>query len=127
MERQQLPVLALRDSVIFPGLSVPLGVGRTASIKALEAARQNGGTIFCVAQRENADNPSFEQLYTMGVIGRVVRVAPGPGGLNVVISGERRATVIQYREGPGYAEATIVPVEDMKPIDSEDPAFVALF
>jgi ATP-dependent Lon protease len=127
MERQQLPVLALRDSVIFPGLSVPLGVGRAASIKALEAARQNGGTIFCVAQRENAENPSFEQLYTMGIIGRVVRVAPGPGGLNVIIAGERRATVIQFREGPGYAEATVVPVDDMKPIDSEDPAFVALY
>ena len=67
MERQQLPVLALRDTVIFPGLSLPLGVGRTASMKALEAARQKSdGAILCVAQRENADNPSFEQLHTMG-------------------------------------------------------------
>jgi ATP-dependent Lon protease len=128
MERQQLPVLALRDTVIFPGLSLPLGVGRTASMKALEAARQKfDGAILCVAQRENADNPSFEQLHTMGTIGRVVRVNPGPGGLNVVISGEHRATVIQFREGPGYAEATVVQVDDMQPLDAEDAAFVALY
>jgi ATP-dependent Lon protease len=127
MERQQLPVIALRDTVIFPGLSLPLGVGRTPSMKALEAARQKyDGAILCVAQRENADNPSFEQLHTMGTIGRVVRVNPGPGGLNVVISGEHRATVIQFREGPGYSEATVVPVEDMQPLDAEDAAFIAL-
>jgi ATP-dependent Lon protease len=128
MERRQLPVIALRDTVIFPGLSLPLGVGRTPSMKALEAARQHhDGAILCVAQRENADHPSFEQLHTMGTIGRVVRVNPGPGGLNVVISGEQRATVIQYREGPGYAEATVVPVEDMQPLDAEDAAFIALY
>jgi ATP-dependent Lon protease len=127
MERQHLPVIALRDTVIFPGLTVPLGVGRSASIKALEAARQSGGLILCVAQRENADNPSFEQLHTMGTVARVVRVSPGPGGLNVILSGEYRATVIQFREGRGYSEATVVRVEDMRPLDDQDAAFVALY
>jgi len=127
MERTQLPVIALRDTVIFPGLTVPLGVGRTASIKALEAARQNNGLVLCVAQRENADDPSFEQLHTMGTIGRVVRVNPGPGGLNVIITGEHRGTVIQFREGAGFSEAIVMPVVDMKPIDPEDAAFLGLY
>ncbi len=127
MERQQLPVIALRETVIFPGLTVPLGVGRAASIRALEAARQGNGLVFCVAQRENVEQPTFEQLYTMGTIARIVRASPGPGGLNVIITGEHRGTAIQFRDRDGGAEATVVPVEDMKPIDAEDPAFVALY
>jgi ATP-dependent Lon protease len=127
MDRQQLPVIALRETVIMPGLTVPLGVGRQASIRALEAARQAGGLVFTVAQRENAESPTFEQLYTMGTIARIVRVTPGPVGLNVIITGERRATAIQFRDKDGTAEAVVVPVEDMKPLDDEDPAFVALY
>src|SRR5688500_269183 len=106
MERTQLPVLALRDSVVFPGLTIPLGVGRPQSIKALEAARKNGGLIFAVAQRENVDLPSFEQLHTIGTIARIVRVTPGPSGLNILLTGEKRGTAIQFRETSGYSEAT---------------------
>ena len=98
MERQQLPVIALRETVIFPGLTVPLGVGRPASIKALEAARQSNGLVFCVAQRENEETPKFEQLYTMGTIARIVRASPGPQDLNEIIIGEQRGTTIQFRE-----------------------------
>src|ERR1700712_5085451 len=127
MERQQLPVIALRETVVFPGLTVPLGVGRSASLRALEVARQGNGLVFCVAQRENAESPTFEQLYTMGTIARIVRVNPGPNGLNVIITGEQRGTAIQFREREGYAEATVVPVEDMKPLDAEDAAFVGLY
>lgn len=126
MERQQLPVIALRETVVFPGLTVPLGVGRPASLRALEVARQGGGLVFCVAQRENEEQPSFEQLYTMGTIARIVRVTPSPAGLNVIITGERRGTAIQFRERDGSGEAIVVPVDEMKPIDPEDPAFVAL-
>ncbi|MEY4510695.1 MAG: Lon protease [Pseudomonadota bacterium] len=127
MDRQQLPVIALRETVVLPGLTVPLGVGRPASLRALEIARQGGGLVFCVAQRENAEQPTFEQLYTMGTIARIVRVNPGPNGLSVIITGEQRATAIQFRERDGFAEAIVVPVEDMKPIDSDDPAFVGLW
>jgi ATP-dependent Lon protease len=127
MQRQQLPVLALRETVVFPGLTAPLGVGRQASLQAIEAARQNGGLVFCVAQRENTENPSFEQLYTMGTLARIVRMTPSPHGLTVVLSGEQRATAVLFRDKGSYAEATVVPVEDMKPLDLEDPAFVGLF
>src|SRR5690606_34733150 len=126
-ERQLLPVIALRETVVFPGLTVPLGVGRPASLKALEAARKQGGLVFCVAQRENADDPTFEQLYTIGTVARIVRVSPGPGGLSALITGENRGTAIQFREREGIAEAFVVPVEDMRPLAPEDPAFVALF
>jgi ATP-dependent Lon protease len=127
MQRQQLPVIALRETVIFPGLTAPLGVGRAASLKALEAARQNGGLVFAVAQRENTENPSFEQLYTMGTIARIVRVTPAPGGVSVLLTGEQRGTAVHFREGLGHAEAIVVPVDEMGPLDSKDPAFVALF
>ncbi len=126
MERTQLPVLALRDSVVFPGLTIPLGVGRPQSIKALEAARKSGGLIFAVTQRENVDLPSFEQLHTIGTIARIVRVTPGPSGLNILLTGEKRGTAIQFRETSGYSEATVVAVEEMQPLDAEDAAFVGL-
>src|SRR5689334_20582471 len=99
MNRQLLPVIALRETVIFPGLTTPLGVGRQASLKALEAARKSGGLVFCVAQRENNDNPTFEQLYTMGTIARIVRATPAPGGLSVILTGEQRGTAVLFRDG----------------------------
>ncbi len=105
---------------------MPFGVGRPQSIKALEVARSAGGLIFAVMQRENVDLPSFEQLHTIGVLARIVRVTPGPNGLNVLLTGEQRATAIQFREKDGYAEATVVPVEEMQPLDLNDPAFIAL-
>jgi ATP-dependent Lon protease len=127
MKPEALPVLALREAVVFPGLTLPLGVGRPQSLKALEAANANGGLVFAVAQRENVDNPKFEQLYTIGTVARVVRVSPGPGGLTVLITGEQRGTAIQFRERDGYSEATVIRVEAMRPLDDEDPAFIALF
>src|SRR5690606_27183244 len=69
----------------------------------------------------------FEQLYTIGTVARIVRVSPGPGGLSALITGENRGTAIQIREREGIAEAAVVPVEDMRPLAPEDPAFVALF
>jgi ATP-dependent Lon protease len=127
MKPEALPVLALREAVVFPGLTIPLGVGRPQSLKALEAANANGGLVFAVAQRENVDQATFEQMYTIGTVARVVRVSPGPGGLTVLITGEQRGTAIQFREREGYAEATVIRVEPMRPLDEEDPAFIALF
>lgn len=127
MKAEALPVLALRDTVVLPGSTVPLGVGRPQSLKALEAARERDGFVFAVAQRENTEDPTFEQLYTIGTIARVVRVSPGQGGLSVMLTGEQRGTAIQFRKRDGFAEATVVRVEEMPPLDAEDPAFIALF
>ena len=73
-ERQTLPVVPLRSSVVFPGLTVPIAVGRDKTRLAIEAAAQRGDRVFAVAQRENVDAPEASHLYTMGVIARISQV-----------------------------------------------------
>ena len=86
-ERQTLPVLPLRGTVIFPGITVPIGVGRPGTPHAIEAALKGDRLIFTVAQRENVDEPAPEQLYTMGVIGRIGQVQRGLGGVQLLLQG----------------------------------------
>jgi len=87
-ERRTLPVLPLRGTVIFPGITVPIGVGRPGTLRAIETAIKGDHLIFTVAQRENVDEPAPEQLYTMGVIGRIGQVQRGLGGVQLLLQGE---------------------------------------
>jgi ATP-dependent Lon protease len=126
-ERLSLPVLPLRGTVIFPGITVPIGVGRPGTLRAIEAALKGERLIFAVAQRENVDEPAPEQLYTMGVVGRIGQIQRGLGGVQLLLQGESRATALHYHNADGYLTADCMTIEDMKPIDEEDPAFAALY
>ncbi|MGC8641485.1 MAG: endopeptidase La [Isosphaeraceae bacterium] len=126
-ERQTLPVLPLRGVVIFPGITAPIGVGRPATLRAIEAALKTDRLVFAVAQRENVDEPSPEQLYTMGVVGRIGQVQRGLGGLQLLLVGENRASALHYRGTGEYLTVDALPIEEMKPINEEDPAFAALY
>ena len=126
-ERQTLPVLPLRGTVIFPGLTVPIGVGRPGTLHAIEAALKGNREILAVAQRENVDEPTPDQLYTMGVIGRIGQVQRGLGGVQLLLQGEHRATVLNYHNGEEYLTADVMAVEELPPIDENDAAFAALY
>src|SRR4051812_35023363 len=126
-ERVTLPVLPLRGMVIFPGLTVPIGVGRPGTLRAIEAALKGDRLIFAVAQRENVDEPAPEQLYTMGVIGRIGQIQRGLGGVQLLLQGEARASALHYHSGEEFLTVDVMPIEDMKPIDENDPAFAALY
>ncbi len=126
-ERQTLPVLPLRGTVIFPGITVPIGVGRPGTLHAIEAALKGDRLIFTVAQRENVDEPAPEQLYTMGVIGRIGQVQRGLGGVQLLLQGENRATALHYHNVDGFLTVDALPIEEMKPINEDDPAFAALY
>src|SRR4051795_12559484 len=126
-ERQTLPVLPLRGTVIFPGLTVPIGVGRPGTLRAIEAALKGDRLIFAVAQRENVDEPAPEQLYTMGVIGRIGQVQRGLGGVQLLLQGENRATALHYHNVDGFLTVDVLPIDEMRPIDENDPAFAALY
>src|SRR6516225_6987018 len=126
-ERQTLPVLPLRGTVIFPGLTVPIGVGRPGTLRAIETALKGDRLIFAVSQRENVDEPVPEQLYTMGVIGRIGQVQRGLGGVQLLLQGEVRATALHYHAAEEYLTVDALPIEDMKPISEDDPAFQALY
>jgi ATP-dependent Lon protease len=126
-ERVSLPVLPLRGTVIFPGITAPIGVGRPGTLRAIEAALKGDRLVFTVAQRENVDEPAPEQLYTIGVIGRIGQIQRGLGGVQLLLQGENRATALHYHGADEYLTADCLPIEDMKPIDEEDPAFAALY
>jgi ATP-dependent Lon protease len=125
-QRQTLPVLPLRGTVIFPGLTAPIAAGRPGTLRAIEAALRGERLVFAVAQRDNTDEPSPDILYSMGVIARIGQIQRGLGGVQLLLQGEQRATALQYGAADGYLNAVVIPAEEMQPANAEDPAFVAL-
>ncbi|HET7553728.1 MAG TPA: endopeptidase La [Gemmatimonadaceae bacterium] len=125
-QRLTLPVLPLRGTVIFPGLTAPIAAGRPGTLRAIEAALKADRLVFAVAQRDNADEPTPDILYSMGVIARIGQVQRGLGGVQLLLQGEQRAAALQYTMTDNYLSAVVVPSEEMSPVDEHDPAFEAL-
>src|SRR5438046_7491210 len=125
-QRQTLPVLPLRGTVIFPGLTQPIAAGRPSTLRAIEAALKGDRLVFAVAQRDNTEEPTADILYSMGGIARIGQIQRGLGGVQLLLQGEQRATALQYSSADGYLSAVIVPAEEMNPQTENDPAFTAL-
>jgi len=126
-DRQLLPVLPLRETVIFPGTAVPISVGRPGTLRAVEAALAGDHRLFAVAQRENREEVEPSNLYTVGTICKIVQVQRAPGGMQLLVHGQRRALAMEYLPGnDGSLVAHVRELEDIPPPDPEDPAFLAL-
>jgi len=127
-ERLTLPVLPLREVVLFPGVTTVIGAGRPGTLRAIEAAtKSDGRLIFAVSQRENVDQVTPGVLYTMGTIARVGQVQRGLNGVQILLHGERRATAVHYTETEGYLHAVVRDAPDLPPLNERDAAFVALY
>ncbi len=125
--RLTLPVLPLREVVLFPGVAAPIGAGRPATLRAIEAAlKSESHLIFAVAQRENVDTVTPGVLYTTGTIAKISQIQRGLGGVQLLLHGENRATALHYSENGRYLEAIVREVEDLPPLNPGDPAFVGL-
>ncbi len=117
------PVLPLRDIVVFPGMIVPLFVGREKSVKALEEVMRDDKHILVVTQKNaQDDDPSPDQIYSTGTIASVLQLLKLPDGtVKVLVEGLSRATIDRYLQTVDYfeAEATILaePVSD--PVEIE--------
>src|SRR5256886_10121334 len=119
-ERMSLPVLPLRDAVLFPGVATPIGAGRPATLRAIEAAlKQADRKVFAVAQKENVDQVTPGVLYTTGTIARISQVQRNLGGVQLVLHGETRGTAVHYTETNGYLEATVREAPDLPPRSEE--------
>jgi ATP-dependent Lon protease len=126
-ERLTLPVLPLREVVLFPGVSMPIGAGRPATLRAVEAAlKSDSRLIFAVAQRENVDTVTPSVLYPTGTLAKISQIQRGLGGVQLLLHGEHRAMALHYNDNGRYLEAVVREVEDLPPLSLEDPAFVAL-
>jgi len=127
-EKLTLPVLPLRDIVLFPGVTTSIGAGRPATLKAIELALKTPSRrILAVMQRENVDVASPAGLYTVGTIARIGQVQRSLNGVQLSLHGDVRATAIQYREVGGLLEADLREVAELPPLNPEDSAFVGLY
>ena len=127
-ERVRLPVLPLRELVLFPGVAAPIGAGRPGTLRAIEAAlRSEDRLILAVSQRDNVDKVRPEILNTMGTVSRIGQVQRGLGGIQLLLHGEYRGTALQYTEKDGYLEAVVQEAVDIPAIDPDDAAYVALY
>ncbi|MBB6228481.1 ATP-dependent Lon protease [Polymorphobacter multimanifer] len=108
-ERQTLPVLPLRDIVVFPQMIVPLFVGREKSVAALEAAMDADKTVFLLSQKNPADeDPGAEELFDVGTVATVLQLLKLPDGtVKVLVEGQARATLDRLSEAGGYLEAEV--------------------
>ncbi|WBY01624.1 endopeptidase La [Ramlibacter tataouinensis] len=109
----ELPLLPLRDVVVFPHMVIPLFVGRPKSIKALEAAMEAERRIMLVAQKAAAkDEPSVNDMFEVGCISTILQMLKLPDGtVKVLVEGQQRAQVDQIVEGEQHFVATVTPVD----------------
>jgi ATP-dependent Lon protease len=127
-ERLVLPVLPLREVVLFPGTTAPIGAGRPGTLRAIEAALSTEDRlIFAVSQRQNVEQVAPEGLYTIGTIARIGQMQRGLAGMQLLLHGERRGIAIHVGEKNGYLESIVREAEEMGPLNPDDPAFVGLY
>jgi ATP-dependent Lon protease len=112
-ERMELPLLPLRDVVVFPHMVIPLFVGRPKSIKALESSMEDGKSILLVAQRSAAkDEPGPEDLYQIGCIANILQMLKLPDGtVKVLVEGTQRARIDRVKDQRALFVAELSPIK----------------
>ncbi|HVC58782.1 MAG TPA: endopeptidase La [Acetobacteraceae bacterium] len=110
-----MPVLPLRDIVVFPHMIVPLFVGREKSVRALEAVMKDDKQILLVAQKNAAqDDPSADDIYRVGTVSTILQLLKLPDGtVKVLVEGGRRAKISAFKETEAYFEAFTAPMPDV--------------
>ena len=108
------PVLPLRDIVVFPGMIVPLFVGREKSVKALEEVMKDDKQILLIAQKNaSQDDPGPEDIYTIGTLGTVLQLLKLPDDtVKVLVEGGRRVKITGYNDRPDFFEARAIDMEE---------------
>ncbi|MEJ2190205.1 MAG: LON peptidase substrate-binding domain-containing protein, partial [Acidobacteriota bacterium] len=127
-ELMTLPVIPLREAVLFPEVTSPIAAGRPGTLRAIEAAlRTEEKKIFVVSQRENREDVTPEILYNLGTVATIGPVQRGPSGMRLLLNGVFRAHAVRYEEQDEYLVASIRETEEMPPLDPEAPEFAALY
>ena len=118
---QSLPLLPLRDVVVFPHMVIPLFVGRPKSIKALEAAMEVGKSIMLVAQRNaSKDEPVADDIYEIGCVSNILQMLKLPDGtVKVLVEGVRRARILSVDDSGAHFSCELAPVEP-SPVESPE-------
>ena len=120
----ELPLLPLRDVVVFPHMVIPLFVGRPKSIKALEAAMEAGKSIMLVAQKSAAkDEPSADDIYEIGCLASILQMLKLPDGtVKVLVEGAQRARITRIDDLGAHFACELVPIDPDRGQGSETEA-----
>ena len=110
----QLPLVPLRDVVIFPGVVTSLFVGRDKSIKSLQTAMESDKSVMLVAQKNSSqENPKVKDLYEVGSVSTILQLIKLPDGTyKVLVEGIKRAKILSVAENNGYIESEVEVLED---------------
>ena len=121
-----LPILPLRNTVLFPGVVIPITVGRDKSIKLIRDANKGSRMIGVVAQQDvNIEDPSFSQLNNVGTVALIIKMLQMPdGNTTVILQGKKRFVLKDEVQSEPYIKATIEPFKEIKP--KEDKEFKAM-
>ena len=125
-EHIDIPVLPLRDVVVYPHMVIPLFVGREKSIRCLESAMDNDKKILLVAQKEaTTDEPSIDDLFTVGTVASVLQMLKLPDGtVKVLVEGVQRATLTALDDSQEFFTAQIEYIESPDIDDSEQEVLI---
>jgi ATP-dependent Lon protease len=118
---ETLPILPLRNTVLFPGVVIPITVGRDRSIRLIQDANQGNKTIGVLAQRDSSiEEPVQTDLHQVGTVASILRVLRMPdGNTTVIIQGKRRFRTIAFQQTEPYFTATVAAVNDNDTGESE--------
>ncbi|WP_136480959.1 endopeptidase La [Cognatitamlana onchidii] len=114
---ETLPILSLRNTVLFPGVVIPITAGRDASIKLINDANKGGKVVGVVAQKdESVEKPKAKDIHETGTVARILRVLKMPdGNVTVIIQGKKRFKVAEVLTETPYINATIRDIPEAKP------------
>jgi ATP-dependent Lon protease len=127
MDTFSLPVVPLRSTVLFPGITLPIGVGRPGTLRAASVALERPDRLaFVVTQRADEENLTPEGLYTIGTVATIGPLQRSLGGAQMLVQGQRRGIAVRIFEKEGRLEAVVSDATEIAPLDPKDPAFVAL-
>jgi ATP-dependent Lon protease len=117
-----IPVLPLRDVVVYPHMVIPLFVGRERSIDALDAAMKDNKQILLVAQREaEVDEPDIADLYEVGTLANILQMLKLPDGtVKVLVEGIQRSKVSRYEETESYFSAVVTEIHDVLKLTEQE-------
>jgi len=115
VDENLIPVLPLRDVVVYPHMVIPLFVGREKSIEALDKAMAEDKQILLATQKEaDLDDPSFEELHQVGTLANILQLLKLPDGtVKVLVEGEQRSQVVKYHEQDGCIFAEVTEINDI--------------
>lgn len=124
----ELPILSLRNNVLFPGVVIPITVGRDKSIKLIQDANTGDKIIGVVSQRDpEVEDPGFEDLNKVGTVGQIMKQLKMPdGSTTVIIQGKKRFVLGELVSEEPYIKAKVNPVHE-PPANLKDDSFQALF